>query len=464
MTPLKTRHAPRRFRSRPLATAVLGACIAGTPIQGMAQVLIIDDDDDQQATAPARSGAPPAPSASATGLSLDASSLWLEYGRFLDDASPSDRIGHLRGEIAALWSPAPRWEVRLAARTYGYLEVNRNAVEDLSLDYGESYVRYKGDNNRITVGAQEVIWGRIDEFPPSDRLSTQDISRYLVDELEYRRRASGAIRWEFFWENHKLDVLAIPRFRAAELPDRDSLWFPVNQRSGEVFALESTPATQALVRDARIDLDEPDSDGGYGIRYSRTGAGIDYAVNVQKGRLSIPYFTFDPSTSTIGTLYPDTWSAGMDLSFEALGAVVRMEAQWTEHTPVTGLDGRVMLVESVAWGASLELFPGDGDARLNLQLLGNWLDTEVDVLDRDNLVAIGGAYELPFANEQWRFRTRFFAGIDARDWYINPEIAYTGIPGQELYMKLHYFDGEDGTPGGFHENHSFVALGWRLSF
>lgn len=457
---------PQIARRRWIAAVLLttGACTSATTV--IAQDLLIIDDETPQAEASAavRAREAAGPEQSGSGLTLDGGSLWLEYGRFLDDAAPSDRLGHLRGEVAALWSPDPRWEVRLAVRTYGYLELEKNTVNDLSLDYGESYVRYKGDNYRMTAGAQEVTWGRIDEFPPTDRLSTQDISRYVVDELEYRRRPSAAIRWEYFWNDNKLDVIAIPRFREAELPDRDSVWFPVNQDSGEVIGLEATPLSRELVRNASLDLEEPDSAGGYGIRYSNAGAGVDYSLNVQKGRLSLPYFVYDPLSSTINTRYPDTWSAGLDMAFEAFGGVVRMEGQWNADAPVTGVDGRFTTVESVTWGVSLELFPGDGDARFNLQILGNWLDTDTEVLDRDDFLALSGSYDLPFANDQWRLRTRFYAGLDASDWYVNPEIGYLGIPGQELYLKLHYFDGENGTPGGFHENHSFIALGWRLSF
>ena len=440
------------------------AAVLTAPLTAAAeQIVIIIDDSEPTAREPAPATYNDGRGVTgATGLSVSLRELWLEFGQFVRDASGTDHLGHLRGELAVSWIARPHWEVRVGARAYGYLESGGSDVHDLALDYGESYVRYLGENYRVTAGAQEVTWGRIDEFPPTDRLSTQDISRYVIDELEYRRRPSAAIRYEYFRANSKLDLLAIPRFRAAELPDRDSVWFPVNQDTGEVFGLESTPLSRDLVRNARLDLDEPDAEGGYGVRYSSTGAGLDYAVTLQKGRTSLPYFAYDPAAATISTRYPSSWSAGGDLAFEAFGGVVRLEALWSADTPVTGLDGRYSTVDSLSWGVALELFPGDGDGRLNLQLMGTRLDTDFPVLDRDETYALSGSWELPLARERWRLRTRFYAGLDASDWYLNPELAYTAFPATELYLTLHHFDGSDGTPGGFHQQHSFIAVGLRL--
>ncbi|MDO8863750.1 hypothetical protein Q6D67_18820 [Haliea sp. E1-2-M8] len=456
---------PMNRRRNPIAKGLLLATAFTASLAAAADqtVRIIDDSEPDTRGPTPGAGNDDRGVTDATGLSVSLGELWLEYGEFVRDASGTDHLGHVRGELAASWVARPHWEVRVATRAYGYLESGGSDVHDLAFDYGESYVRYLGENYRVTAGAQQVTWGRIDEFPPTDRLSTQDISRYVIDDLEYRRRPSVAIRYEYFWADSKLDLLAVPRFRAAELPDRDSVWFPVNQSTGEVFGLRSTPLSRDLVRNARLDLDEPDSEGGFGARYKTTGAGLDYAITVQKGRNSLPYFAYDPASATISTRYPTSWSAGGDLAFEALGGVVRLEALWSADTPVTGIDGRYATVDSLSWGVALELFPGDGDGRLNLQLMGSRLDTDFPVLDRDETYALGGSWELPLARGRWRLNTRFHTGLYASDWYLNPELAYTAIPATELYLTLHHFDGSDGTPGGFHQDNSFIAVGLRLT-
>ena len=86
------------------------------------------------------------------------------------------------------------------------------------------------------------------------------------------------------------------------------------------------------------------------------------------------------------------------------------------------------------------------------------------MLDRTEIYAFNGSYEIPFADNQWRFKTRFFAGLDDKDFYLNPELAYTGWDAQEIYLEAHWFDGDNGTVGGFHEDNTLLTLGWRADF
>ncbi|MCW8889804.1 MAG: hypothetical protein OQL20_04005, partial [Sedimenticola sp.] len=146
------------------------------------------------------------------------------------------------------------------------------------------------------------------------------------------------------------------------------------------------------------------------------------------------------------------------------GAIWRFEAAWQSDVPVTHLSGAFDTVKSVNWGAGVEFFPGDGDTRVNLQITGvNHIDAPA-VLDRTEVYLLGGSFEMPFAQDRWRVKGRFYKGLDAHDLYLNPEIAFTGWDSQEIYLDAHYFDGAAGTPGGFHQDHSILSLGWRAKF
>jgi hypothetical protein len=155
---------------------------------------------------------------------------------------------------------------------------------------------------------------------------------------------------------------------------------------------------------------------------------------------------------------------GGDIAVEAAGATWRLEGVWLSDTPATRLDGRYTTVESINWGAAVEFYPGDGDTRVNIQLTGSNMINAPDVLDRTAIYSINGSVETPFAHNRWRAKTRFFVGLGENDIYINPEIAYIGWEPHEIYLEGHYFQGGDGTPGGFHEDHSLLTLGWRVRF
>jgi len=386
--------------------------------------------------------------------------LWAETNHFGDSNASADNQSYLHGKASLNWK-RDQWEVKASARVDAYSQNGDRDFDDAGLDYDESYIRYRTENSATTIGAQKIIWGRIDEFPPTDRLSTQDLRRVALDDLEDRRLASPTIRYEHFFEDSKLDIVAYPSFREAQLPDRDSTWFPVNRDTGDILGLKTNALLEAVVKTTPIKENAPNSEGGIGARFSSLGPIGDYAVTVQRGRASVPYFAFNPATNTIEGRYPRNWMIGGDIAMEALGGTLKFEGNWLSDTPVTRKDGRYTTTESVSWGVALELFPGDGDARLNLQLTGQNLLGAPSTIDRQEIYSFNGSFETPFADNNWRAKVRFNAGLDEKDIYLNPELAYTGLEAQEIYFELHYFDGSEGTVGGFYQDNSIAALGWR---
>ncbi|MEZ5529362.1 MAG: hypothetical protein R3E57_05455 [Porticoccaceae bacterium] len=418
--------------------------------------------DEEQETAPAPDNIAVEKSSSAVVAKLDR--LWVEYGHFAQQRASKNQQGYAHGLASIEWRPSDQWEFKASARADGYTETGRDDWGDVELDYDETFIRYKAASSTFTLGMQKILWGRIDEFPPTDRLSTQDFRRFVLDDLEDRRLASLAFRMEHFFDNKKIDLVYYPHFREAQLADRDSIWYPVNKQTGEILSLDTTDAAEAIVKAVPVVENPPDSDGGFGARFSSISNGLDYGVTVQHGRQTVPYFSYDPVANVIEGKYPRTWILGGDFGVEALGGTLKFEANWMSDTPVTRLDGSYTTVKSMAWGAALELFPGDGDARLNLQLMSVKLLGSPAVMDRDEMYAFNGSYQIPFANNQWRATTRFNVGLDEKDVYLNPEIAYTGWDSQEIYLEFHFFDGDKGTPGGFYEDNSLVTLGWRADF
>jgi hypothetical protein len=416
--------------------------------------LIVDAPEEEAAPTAAAKG----------GLEIALGRAQLEFAPLLKSGESVDSTNYGHISASATWDSGAAWEMRLAGRVDGYSQTGKPTWDEVTLDYDDSYLRYRGENLRFTAGAQTVIWGRIDEIPPTDRLSVQDLTRYILDDLQDRRRARPLLRMEGFWGDNKLDLVWYPTFRGAELPDKDSIWYPVDRSRGEIIGIESTPVMAAVVAGAAIDDDTPAGDGGGGLRYSRTESAFDFALTAQYGRQSVPYYRYDVASNTLEAEYPRAWSLGGDVGFEAADATWRFEVAWISDIPVTRDDMTYTKVKGVNWGAGVEFHPGDGDARVNLQLVGTNLYNTPDILDRTEIYNLNGSVEIPFAQERWRARMRFFVGLDKKDVYVNPEIAFLGWEPHEFYLELHHFDGEDGTLGGFHEDHSLLAVGWRAEF
>ncbi|RLK51606.1 hypothetical protein DFR31_1550 [Alkalispirillum mobile] len=371
------------------------------------------------------------------------------------------------------------WEVRLGARLDGHLQGGgeRSGVSRLDADYGENWLRYRAPDWRLTVGTQRVLWGRVDEIPPTDRLSTKDFTRFALDEMVDRRRTNPAVRLELYQGDWDIDMLFLPVFREAELPDRDSIWHPVDRERGRLFGLPEDPALVPVIQQARID-DDSSGDGGGGVRISRSGAGVDYAFTVQRARQSQPYYRVDDATraalaagsapaqrATLHAEHPRSWVVGADLATEVGAWTLRAEAAWLSDVPVTrAADLRYETVEGFDWVVGVEGFPGDRDFRTTLQLAGQHLHDAGGVLDAREAYYLTGELENPFLDHQWRGRLRFSAGLDRRDAYVNPELAWTGNEPHEVYVGLHWLDGREDTAAGFYRDNRLLVLGWRGQF
>jgi hypothetical protein len=418
------------------------------------------------------------------GFDIGLDRLWLETAAFTRADSQAAGTGYAQAKMSARWRPNDTWEWQAGARFDGYIQTGARQAQSIQLDYGDTFVRYRDAKRRLTLGAQTVLWGRVDEMAPTDRLSVQDISRFILDELGERRRALPMLRWEEFTGSAKLDVILIPEFRAAELPDADSVWYPVDQERGMVLGIPSSPVLQALLAAGTVGDDARPGGGGGGLRFSQTLSGLDYALTAQRTRHSLPYYQLDSKVRqallagagpqvavaqgrecpTFEGRHPYTNVFGGDLGMVLGSATARFEAAWLSDVPVTTQDLRMETVNSMDWVAGIEFYPGDASTRLNLQLSGHHLLDSPKVLDETDVINLNGQVETEWAQGRWRTRLRMATDLNHNNVYVNPEIVWLGSHSQEIYGGVHYFSGEDGAFGNYFADNSNVALGWRMSY
>lgn len=402
--------------------------------------------------------------ASADSGSFGLDRVWVEHSVLLEDHQGVNSLSYAHASVKGQWDLSDHWEAEVAARLDGYRQSGNADWHDLDLDYGETFLRYRQENYHLTVGAQKVIWGRIDEVPPTDRLSTMDFRRFIVDDLQDRRLARPMVRLELFGDDSKTDLIYMPTFRETELADTNSIWFPIDRARGKIIGMEVAAPVAAAMPASTIINDAPADDHAVGLRYSSSTGEMDYSMSLQHGRQTMPYFSYSAGTNTFTARYPRSLSVGGDLEFESDGTTWRFEAVYQSDVPVTTKTLAYKEVSGIGWATGMEFYPGDGNTRVNLQLTGTHLLNANNVAERDNVYNLNGSLNIPFAQERWRANVRFFLGLDKTDVYVNPELAFVGWEPHEIYLESHYFDGDKGTIGDFHQDHTMVTLGWRSKF
>ncbi|MBU2709901.1 SPOR domain-containing protein [Zooshikella harenae] len=417
-----------------------------------------------------------APSAFDPSLKLEVSG-----GRLPRSKSLSDYYFYSLALASLQYQWSNQWEFKtgLRADVSKQEDITRS---DVTLDYGENYIRYRTDRYRFTLGSQIVLWGIADEVAPTDQVSVQDLTQGIVPRWQDRHRAYPMVRWEYFKGDSKWDMLWMPWFRPAELPDDEHIWAVMNKARGTVFGFAPDPVQQVLVQEGHIHREKSGS-GGAGVRFSQKAEGFDYSLTAQRIRRSFPYYQlaepvrqsllinpFDPysaiaeSEDTWLEIHPYTWVVGGDIAFIYKDITWRFEGGYSSDRPATELDLSVNNYPSYDWVFSGEFYPGDGDDRLNLQLVGSYLDTDDKLIDRKRLYYLNGQYEGLYANNRWRWRMRFNHGLNLHDDFISSELAFLGWEPHEFYWAAYLFEGSPRSYGGYYKDNTLVNFGWRGEF
>lgn len=397
--------------------------------------------------------------AGAEGLNLKLDTLAVEGAALPDHPDVSSTL-RAKAAVSAK-GEAGQWSYALGARLDASTQAGMQSYDRVRLDYTENYLRWQGEKVQVTAGTQNVMWGRVDEISPIDRMSRADLTHAMLDRLPERRRAVPAIRLESFGEKSKLDVVWLPVFEAAVMPDARSVWNPVDTLNGRLLGIGTLPGLAgAQVKEADID-----GGGGAGMRWTVEGQGFDYGVSLQRARSSQPYYRVLPGAPVVlQAVHPFSTVLGGELETEAAGATWRMELAWSSDNPLTTQALQYRTAHGLAWVVGAEFFPGDSETRVTLQLGGQRSFAKEPVLDRTRMTYLMGDVEHPFAQGRWRADLRFSLGLNDRDNYVNPRLTYTGIDQHEVYLAAHFFSGASNTLGGYYRRNDALTLGWQAKF
>ena len=448
---LFTHHSWRRGLSALLALFALGA-LAVPAAQAAG------DDDDDKPTA-ARKSTP-----AGGGLRWGADSLRIE-GMHLADHPQVRSTATLRGSWFATMKPSAALELRLGVRTDADAQhgtADRYSEGDIG--WADTWLRWRGGDARLTAGMQTVLWGRVDAVSLIDRVSRVDLRRFALDELKERRLPQPAVRWEQEWDSYKSDLLLLAGFENTLLPDRRSVWHPINRAGAQVIGTAAVPALTAFFLGAPLQQADYRS-GGAALRLTHSGDGFDHGFTLGRTRQTLPFFQLDVASNRVLATQPYVRHIAADAELVTTAVTWRAEIAHTRDLPMTALSGAKLLANSTELTGGVEFFPGGRDTRVNLQVLVRDVDTEkAATVELQRYASVSGEVESSFSQGAWKAALRFASALNIHDLYVSPRLAYAGWEPHEIYLAGHYFKGEQRGFGGFFRNNQALALGLKTRF
>jgi hypothetical protein len=135
----------------------------------------------------------------------------------------------------------------------------------------------------LRAGAARLVWGRLDEFQPTDVVNPLDLSRFLMEGRSEARLPVGLVRGRVFLpRSTTIEAVVVPHFRRGR--------FDQLGESSSPFNLTLSPIPRVR--------DDPDAGAESlqgGLRVTSTTARVDWSVTTYRGIRAFPISTLGPA-------------------------------------------------------------------------------------------------------------------------------------------------------------------------
>lgn len=307
----------------------------------------------------------------------------------------------------------------------------------------------------LTAGIGQVVWGRLDEFQPTDVVNPIDITRFFLEGRAEARRAVGLARARAFLpRGATLDAVYVPVFRAATFDMLGEATSPFSLAAREVcLPLGCLPV---VTSNARPPVTAGNGQGG--ARLSATTGRVDWALMAWRGFEAVPLYVaaappFGPGARAVAVdaVHPRTTVVGGDVETVRGAWGLRGELAWHLDDTLQAPDRFAALAaRSVEGGVGVDRRAGD--FRVSATVLGvarRLREGASGVIDRHDLQLVTSV-DRSFARETRRLRVfgvynpgdrsafvRGIGGVSLRDgWWLEASAGWLTGSGTDTLSRL----------------------------
>jgi hypothetical protein len=149
---------------------------------------------------------------------------------------------------------------------------------------GDLYVEFAARRFDLRAGMSRLVWGRLDEFQPTDVINPIDLTTFLLEGRSEARLPVGLIRGRAFLPRGAvLEGVLVPVFRSGRFDQLAEASSPFNL----------APATGFDVSRREPEFSARNLQGG--ARFTTTTARVDWALSAYRGFRAFPSLTVVPT-------------------------------------------------------------------------------------------------------------------------------------------------------------------------
>ncbi len=262
----------------------------------------------------------------------------------------------------------------------------------------------------VRVGYTRIVWGRLDEFLPTDVVNPQDISRFFFEGRTEGRMPVGLTRVRWLPnDRYTLEGIVVPVFRAGRFDQLEEGTSPFNLEPSAVCAGPGASVCTPIVI-ARHEPARTLTHAQGGGRFSATSGRLDWSVSAYRGFEPLPVYVSATNEA------PGQGPVGLDARFPRYtmvgGDVETVRGVWGLRGEVAFFPDRTLQAANtpaIAEGRAVEAGAGvdrkAGEYRIsgNVVLTRQWAQESVEGVTRTDVTFVAVA-DRSFARETRRLR------------------------------------------------------------
>lgn len=340
--------------------------------------------------------------------------------------------------------------------------------DPLEAELRELYVRTEaGDNAYLTIGKQQVVWGKADGLKVLDVVNPQDFREFVLDEFDDSRIPTWMLNAEFPIKNTTLQVLWIPDLTYHDLPEEGSPFEFTSQ-------VPDVPDGVTLISEDPDRPSNPMIDSDFGLRLSGFAKGWDFTFNYLYHYEDIPalYRAIDLSgptpVVTVSPEYERTHLIGGTFSTAIGELTLRGELGYStsRFLPTEDADDDDGVFESgdLSYVIGLDWF-GFGETVLSFQFFQSILTDPGDDMLRDDVEnTVSFLAQRDLLNDALVLSGIWVHNLNNNDGFVRPKVKYELGTGVDVWAGVDFFYGTKNGLFGEFEDASRVVFGFEYSF
>lgn len=337
------------------------------------------------------------------------------------------------------------------------------------MELREFYLSTQLGKAHLTLGKQQVVWGKADGLKLLDVINPQNFREFILDNFDDSRIPLWTVNAELSFGKSNVQFLWIPDRTYHLLPE-----------SGATFAFTSPLVVPQVPQGTAVNLrsiERPKNiltDSDIGMRLSTFWHGWDLTFNYLYHYADFPVFfqslSLTPSgaVATISPRYERNHLVGGSFSNAFGQLTVRGEATYNTDrfvlTTSRGDGDGVIKTSEMAYVLGLDWF-GIQDSLVSFQLFQSWLLNPTNDMVRDTLdTTTSLLIRRHFLNETLEAEALWLRNVNEGDGLVRPKVSYELRDNMKVWLGFDLFYGNrNGLFGQFDQNDRLVT-GMEIGF